>query len=90
MPRLTRSDIERALLNGTAVPWTDAGGKPASIQLATAKQRRLLAYLLSSKIRDVRGLPQQFIDGLAAAFIATGDLSWPPKTGQVAKRVSRP
>ena len=55
------------------MPWTDAGGKPASIQLAMAKQRRLLAYLLSSKIRDVRGLPQQFIDGLAATLVATGD-----------------
>jgi hypothetical protein len=31
MPRLTKSDIERALLSGAAVPWMDAGGKPASI-----------------------------------------------------------
>ena len=73
MPRLTKSDIEKALLNGTTVPWTDANGKPATIQLATAKQRRLLAYLLNSKIRDVRGLPQTFIDGLAATHVAVGD-----------------
>jgi hypothetical protein len=71
--RLTKSDIEKALLTGAAVPWTDAGGKPASIQLATAKQRRLFAYLLSSKVRDVKGLPQAFIDGLAAAYVAVGD-----------------
>jgi hypothetical protein len=30
-------------------------------------QRRLFAYLSNSKIRDVRGLPQGFIDGRAAA-----------------------
>jgi hypothetical protein len=51
----------------------DAGGKSASIQLATAKQRRLFAYLLNSKIRDVKGLPQAFIDNLAAAYVAVGD-----------------
>ena len=73
MPRLTKSDIEGALLSGAAVPWTDAGGKSASIQLATAKQRRLFAYLRSSKIRDVKGLPQAFIDGLAATHVAVGD-----------------
>jgi hypothetical protein len=73
VPRLTKSDIERALLTGAAVPWTDAGGKPASIQLASAKQRRLFAYVLNSKIRDVKGLPQHFIDGLAAAYVAVGD-----------------
>ncbi len=73
MPRLTKSDIEKALLSGAAVPWTDANGKPATIQLATAKQRRLLAYLLNSKIRDVKGLPQAFIDGLAAAHVAVSD-----------------
>ena len=73
VPRLTKSDIERALLSGAAVPWVDAGGKPASIQLGTAKLRRLFAYLRNSKIRDVKGLPQVFIDGLAAAYVAVGD-----------------
>jgi recombinational DNA repair ATPase RecF len=71
--RLTKSDIERALLAAAVVPWTDANGKPATMQLATAKQRRLFAYLLRSKIRDVRGLPQAFIDDLAAAYVAVGD-----------------
>jgi AAA domain len=73
VPRLTKSDIEKALLSGATVPWTDAGGKPASIQLAKASQRRLFVYLLKSKIRDVKGLPQAFIDGLAAACVAVGD-----------------
>jgi hypothetical protein len=73
VPRLTKSDIENALLTGEAVSWTDANGKAATIQLAAAKQRRLLAYLLNSKIRDVKGLSQAFIDGLAAAHVAVGD-----------------
>src|SRR5882672_844569 len=73
VPRLTKSDIERALITGAAVRWTDAGGKPASVQLATAKQRRLFFYLLNSKIRDVKGLPQSFVDGLAAASVAVND-----------------
>jgi hypothetical protein len=73
VPRLTKSDIEGALLLGVAVPWTDAAGKSATIQLATAKQRRLFAYLRNSKIRDVKGLPQGFVDGLAAAYVAVGD-----------------
>ena len=55
-----------------AVPWTDTGGKSASIELATAKQRRLFAYLLTSRVRDVRGLPQRFIEDLAAAYVAAG------------------
>ena len=73
MPRLTKSDIEGALLSGAAVPWIDSGGKSANIQLATAKQRRLFAYLRNSKLRDVKGLPQAFIDGLAAEYVAAGD-----------------
>jgi hypothetical protein len=54
-------------------PSTRPSGKTASVQIATAKQRRLFAYLLNSKIRDVKGLPQAFIDGLAAAYVAAGD-----------------
>jgi len=73
VPRLTKSDIEGALLSGAAVPWTDAGGKSASIQLDSAKQRRLFAYLRNSNIRDVKGLSQIFIDGLAAAYVSAGD-----------------
>jgi energy-coupling factor transporter ATP-binding protein EcfA2 len=73
VPRLTKSEIERALLTGSVVRWADAAGKPASTQLATAKQRRLFGYLLTSNIRDVRGLPEAFIDGLAEAHVGVGD-----------------
>jgi energy-coupling factor transporter ATP-binding protein EcfA2 len=77
VPRLTKSDIEKALLAGAAVPWTDAGGKSAIIQLAKASQRRLFAFLLNSKIRDVKGLPQTFIDELEAAYVSAGDPAAP-------------
>jgi energy-coupling factor transporter ATP-binding protein EcfA2 len=77
MPRLTKSDIENALLTGAAVPWTDAVGKSTTIQLSKAGQRRLFAYLLNSKIRDVKGLPQVFVDGLVAAYVAVGDPAAP-------------
>ncbi len=73
VPRLTKSDIEGTLISGAAVPWIDASGKSTNIQLATAKQRRLFAYLRNSKVREVKGLPQAFIDGLAAAHTAVGD-----------------
>ena len=77
MPRLTKSDIEKALLTGMSVPWTEANGKSASIQLTSASQRRLFAYLLSSTIREVKSLSQTFIDGLAAAQVAAGDPAAP-------------
>ena len=73
MPRLTKSDIEQALLLGKSVNWTEAVGKAGSIQLETAKQRRLYDYVKKSKIRDVKGLPQTFIDGLASVYVANGD-----------------
>ncbi len=73
MPRLTKSDIEKSLLTGVAVHWKEAANKPASIQLTTAKQRRLFEYLRKSKVREVKGLPQTFIDGLVATYVAAGD-----------------
>jgi len=73
VPRLTKSDIEKALLSGVSVPWTDANGKAQSIQLGTPKQRRLFEYLLRSKVRDVKGLPQSFVDSIAAAATAADD-----------------
>ena len=73
MPRLTKSDIETALLSGAAVPWTDSGGKSSTIQLSTSEQRRLFEYLGKSKLRDVKALTQAFIDGLATAYVAAGD-----------------
>jgi len=73
VPRLTKSDIETALLSGAAVPWTDSGGKSSTIQLSTSEQRRLFEYLGKSKLRDVKALTQAFIDGLATAYVAAGD-----------------
>jgi energy-coupling factor transporter ATP-binding protein EcfA2 len=73
MPRLTKSDIVQRLLSGKAIPWTDPDSKSTSIKLDTAKQRRLLSFLLKSKVREVKGLPADFTDELAAAFAAAGD-----------------
>ncbi|MBK8209701.1 MAG: AAA family ATPase [Rhodospirillales bacterium] len=56
-----------------AAHWIEPGNKPASIQLSTATQRRLFDYLRISKVRDVKGLPQPFIDEIAAAYVAAGD-----------------
>jgi len=73
MPRLTRADIEQRLLSGEPVPWTDANNKDATIRLGAAKQRRLFSYLLRSNVREAKGLPADFIDGLAAAYVAADD-----------------
>ena len=73
MPRLTKADIEQGLLSGQPISWKDASNKSASILLDTAKQRRLFFFLLKSKVREVKGLPADFVDGLAAAFVAAGD-----------------
>jgi hypothetical protein len=55
------------------VQWVDSAGRSAIVQLVTAKQRRLFYYLRKSATRDVKALPQPFIDGLAAAYVAVGD-----------------
>lgn len=73
MPRLTKTDIEQGLLSGKPVAWKDANNKSASIVLDTAKQRRLFAYLLKSKVREVKSPPSDFVDDLAAVFVAAGD-----------------
>jgi hypothetical protein len=77
VPRLTKSEIEGALLAGSAVQWVDSAGKSAIVQLATARQRRLFQYLLRSQFRDVKALPQAFVDGLATAYVAVGDPAAP-------------
>jgi energy-coupling factor transporter ATP-binding protein EcfA2 len=73
MARLTKADIERGLVTGKPVTWQESNNKSNSIQLDSAKQRRLFAFLLKSKVREVKGLPPDFVDGLANAFIAAGD-----------------
>jgi hypothetical protein len=73
MPRLTKADIEQGLLAGKPISWTDASNKASLILLDAARQRRLFAYLLKSKFRNVKSLPNDFVDGLAAAFSAADD-----------------
>jgi hypothetical protein len=86
MARLTKTEIKADLLKGKALGWKDAAGKTGTIALAEAKQRRLLAYLLDSKIREVKNIPEAFCKGLAAAFIAAGD----PATDNAAAAASSP
>ena len=73
LPRLTKSEIESALLTGATVEWTDANEKRAVTHLSDATQRRLFEYLLSSKVRQPTGLPEAFVKGLQAAFDASDD-----------------
>jgi hypothetical protein len=73
MARLTKTEIENNLLAGKKIEWKDAAGKKSSITLHSAKQRRLFAYLLSSKIREVKGIPDDCVKGLATAYSAPGD-----------------
>lgn len=73
MARLTKAEIEQSLLAGAKIEWKDAAGKKSSIVLDSAKQRRLFAYLLSSKVREVKGIPDDCVKGLATAFTAAGD-----------------
>lgn len=68
MQRLTKSEIQRKLLAGESIEWTDASKKRASLQLSEAKKRRLFEFLLSSAVREPTGLPETFVKGLEAAF----------------------
>lgn len=80
MARLTKAEIEQSLLLGKKLEWKDATGKKASIILDEPEQRRLLAYLLASTVREVKGIPDGCVKGLALAYGGTGD----PATAQVA------
>lgn len=73
MARLTKSEIERALLAGEPVKWKDANSKDCRIVLENSKQRRLFAFLLGSKIRQPTGLPDAFVAGLSTAYDANDD-----------------
>ena len=79
MARLTKTEIEQSLLAGKKIEWKDAAGKKTSIILDSPKQRRLFAYLLSSTVREVKGIPEDCVKGLASAYSAAGD----PATQQV-------
>ena len=68
MPRQTRAEIEQSLLKGDRIPWVD-GGKRQLLELDTPVRRRLFAFLLNSKVRVVKGLPADFILGLAEGLM---------------------
>ena len=73
MTRLTKSEIERLLLSGSDVRWQDTNGKDQRLALADAKGRRLLAYLLTSEVRQPTRLPPAFVSGLSRAYEANDD-----------------
>jgi hypothetical protein len=73
MTHLTKVDIEKSLLQGTAVTWLDAGGKKAQLFLGDPKERRLFAFIRSSKTRTPTGLTDEFVTGLQSAYDATDD-----------------
>lgn len=71
--RLTRSEIEAKLLAGDQLTWKDATGKSQTMALGEPSERRLFAFLLSSKVRAPTQLPPDFVSGLMAAYGATDD-----------------
>ncbi|XUM22096.1 AAA family ATPase [Bradyrhizobium oligotrophicum S58] len=73
MARLTKTEIVQNLLAGKSIEWIDAAGKKTTIVLDDPKQRRLFAFLLSSTIREVKGIPDDCVKGLASAYSAAGD-----------------
>ncbi len=73
MVRLTSSEIEKALLSGNSLSYSDASGKPVTLQLSEAKQRQLFEFVLRSTVRSPTELPQGFIAGLQNAFDASHD-----------------
>lgn len=73
MDRLTKLEIQRALLEGRELAWKSANGKREAIQLENANQRRLFEYLLSSPVRDSKGLSDNFVDELSKAYAAEND-----------------
>jgi hypothetical protein len=68
MARLTRSEIVKLLLAGSAIPWADINKKNLKLELADARQRRLFSFLLKSKIRKPSELPSQFVAGLPEGY----------------------
>ena len=72
MPRRTRIEIEQLLAKGLEVSWQD-GTSRKSIHLDSARARRLVVFLLNSKVREGNRLPVSFIDGMAAAYGAQED-----------------
>ena len=84
MDRLTKLEIQRVLLAGREIAWTNPSGKREAIELKDASQRRLFAYLLQSSVRDPKGLPEPFVSGISAASAAENDPV--SETGETASR----
>ncbi|MBY3385067.1 AAA family ATPase [Rhizobium laguerreae] len=73
MDRLTKFEIQRALLAGREIAWTNAAGKREAIKLEDAAQRRLFDFLLQSTVREAKGLQDEFVAGLSKAYDETKD-----------------
>jgi SOS-response transcriptional repressor LexA len=73
MSRLTKTDIERKLLTGMPVTWSDGTKKKPQLLLSDAKARSLFEFLLTSSVRSPVDLPTAFINSLAAAYEAGND-----------------
>lgn len=73
MARLTKADIENKLLSGQSVDWSDSSGKKSRLELSTAAARRLLAYLLTTTVREPTNLSSEFISNLSLAFKRSDD-----------------
>lgn len=74
--RRTKQSIEQSLLKGKGGPvkWIDpVTGRSDQIVLEKAQQRRLLAYLLKSRVRSSNDLDKEFIEGLKKAFAGQDD-----------------
>jgi len=73
MDRLTKIEIQRSLIGGREVGWINPAGKRQAIELKSAAQRRMFEYLLQSKVRQPKDIPDEFIIGLGRAFGAESD-----------------
>lgn len=67
-------DIEKTLLKGEMLTWTDPDtGKSDKIKLENKEQRSLLQFLLSSSERDAGNISDNFVEGIKAAYISEDD-----------------
>jgi AAA domain len=73
MSRLTKLEIQRALLTGREIAWMSHAGKRESITLDDAAQRRLFACLLQSSVREAKELPDHFVAELLRAHSQKND-----------------
>lgn len=73
MGRLTKLEIQRALLTGQEIAWTSAAGKRETITLGDPAQRRLFHFLLQSNNREAKGLSDHFVTELSNAHSAIND-----------------